>query len=121
MAGNIEPDFRASCAPTAAHEKHFDVTGENAWEWIRSSEEAFLYLYKNITTKECETAFSISPEDTNIGRMDLSCNDHESLPESARSGYALKYVNGRLQKMSTCANATFFKFNVTEEVSKEEL
>ena len=115
-SGIVEPDERVSCEPPEYHPSLFDVTGNNAWDWVRNHDDAYMILYASKVLTECENAFENAPEHVVGGRMNISCNDHESLPEKIREGIVVRYFEGRIVSAFTCEN---FKF-ATNDTSSEQ-
>ena len=121
MSGQAEPTVRPSKEPSARDPNFFDVTGNNAWAWIRASKDAYLYLYDDEhAAAECAEAFENAPPGSSLGRMDLSGNDHESLPEPAIVGQAIRYKDGVARQLAPCKNLSFWN-KPTSDVNKDEL
>lgn len=112
VKGTAEPHKRLSLAPSEPHATLFDATGSNLWDWVRNSEETFLYLYEDepvVCNGELDYVL-------NVGRMDVRVNDHELLPGHAQQGMVLHFSNyGHRYNVIDCA------LMLSDVVSKLEL
>lgn len=111
-SGLAEPYYRRSGAPENPHPRLIDITGDTMWNVLRENTEMYMFLYNGTTN--C-TQFELVPDGIIAGRMDLSLNDHEALPEWAKAEDVFKYVDGRAVNVSDCNH---FKW---EEVYTNEL
>ena len=113
--GTAEPHKRASAAPARPHATLFDATGSNLWDWVRNQSNAFLYLYVD-EPLVCNGELESSPS---VGRMDVSVNDHELLPESVVPGMILHFSNLGHSVIVRDCNSTISYLNQIE--AKNEL
>ncbi|MDA7838939.1 hypothetical protein N9A45_01230 [bacterium] len=117
-----QPVYRLSAPYKESSTTIYEATGNTLRSFLQENYKALVYLYDSSTVKTCEREISEGCTHLPVSRMNVTSNDHESLPVAASAGEVYYYINGSTVQMFRCEHASeYLKVLNDRKFSKNEL